>query len=186
MGERAGGLTREEVERRYVTGRDDLFRLAWLVVGDAGLAEDLVQEAYARLLVRPEQVREPERVDAYLRSIVLNLARTRWSRTTRRRRIDDRVHADPTGSARRPDADPMRGADDRELLRAALAELTTNQRACIVCRYWLGLTDAQTAESTGLSLGTVKTHLRRALSALRTDLVPPVAPTPEETHVHRP
>jgi hypothetical protein len=71
MGERAGGLTREEVERRYVTGRDDLFRLAWLVVGDAGLAEDLVQEAYARLLVRPEQVREPERVDAYLRSIVL-------------------------------------------------------------------------------------------------------------------
>jgi RNA polymerase sigma-70 factor (sigma-E family) len=175
MGERAGGLTREEVERRYVTGRDDLFRLAWLVVGDAGLAEDLVQEAYARLLVRPEQVREPERVDAYLRSIVLNLARTRWSRTTRRRRLDDRVHADP-----------MRGADDRELLRAALAELTTNQRACIVCRYWLGLTDAQTAESTGLSLGTVKTHLRRALSALRTDLVPPVAPTPEETHVHRP
>ena len=87
MGNGAGGLTREEVERRYVTGRDDLFRLAWLVVGDAGVAEDLVQEAYTRLLVRPEQVRDP-------------------------------------------DTDPMCDADDRELLRAALQSLTTNQRAC--------------------------------------------------------
>lgn len=182
----AGGLTREEVERRYVTGRDDLFRLAWLVVGDAGVAEDLVQEAYTRLLVRPEQVRDPDRVEAYLRSIVLNLARSRWATRARRQRLDDRTHADPTGSARQPEADPMRGADDRELLRAALQSLSTNQRACVVCRYWLGLTDAQIAESTGMALGTVKTHLRRALATLRADLVPLVAPTPEEPHVNRP
>lgn len=181
----AGGLTPQVVERCYVTGRDDLFRFAWLVVGDAGVAEDLVQEAYARLLARPDQVREPARVDAYLRSIVLNLARSRWTTRTRRRRLDDHNHADPTGAARLPDTDPMRGADDRELLRVALAGLTTNQRACVVCRYWLGLTDAQTAESTGMALGTVKTHLRRALTTLRADLVPLDEPNPEESHVHR-
>lgn len=179
----AGGLTRDEVAELYVNGREGLFRVAWLVVGDTGVADDLVQEAYARLLAGSDSVRDPERVDAYLRSIVLNLARSRWATRKRRRRLDDRVHTDPTGSARQPETDPMHGADDRETLRVALMGLTTNQRVCVVCRYWLGLTDTQTAESTGMALGTVKTHLRRAIASLRSDLSPVVTPTAEEPHV---
>ena len=64
----------------------------------------------------------------------------------------------------------MRDADERDLVRNALLGLTAKQRACIVCRYWLGLTDAETAESTGMALGTVKTHLRRALAIFHADL----------------
>lgn len=71
----------------------------------------------------------------------------------------------------------MRGVDDRSVVTDALDGLSTNQRVCVVCRYWLGLTDTEIAEATGLSLGTVKTHLRRALATLRRYLVDePVLP----------
>lgn len=173
------------MERLYAGGRADLFRLAWLVVGDAGVAEDLVQEAYTRLWTHPERVQDATRVEAYVRSIVLNLARTRFSTRARRRHVDTRLHGDPTGAGKLPDTDPMRGADDRAVLRDALDALSTKQRACVVCRYWLGLTDAEVALATGMALGTVKTHLRRALSRLRADLDHPSLNPLEDVHVHR-
>lgn len=98
---------------------------------------------------------------------MLNLARTRFTRRSRRSRLDLRIAHDPTGAARAADVDPMRGADDRAIIATALDGLSANQRVCVVCRYWLGLSDAEIAEATGLSLGTVKTHLRRALATLR-------------------
>ncbi len=165
-----GAVTREEVGRLYVAGRDDLFRLAWLTVGDAQVAEDLVQEAYTRLYEHPERVRDAGRVEAYVRSIVLNLARTRFTRRSRRGRLDLRIAHDPTGQARAPDTDPMRSVDDRAIVAAALDELSPNQRSCVVARYWLGLSDAEIAEATGLALGTTKTHLRRGLATLRNHL----------------
>jgi RNA polymerase sigma-70 factor (sigma-E family) len=183
MDKSAGELTREEVGRRYVAGREDLFRIAWLMVADVGEAEDLVQEAYTRVMVHPERIRDPDRLDSYLRSIVLNQARSRWATRTRRRRLDERSQVDPTGLTRESESDPMQVADDRDLIRSALLRLTTKQRACVVCRYWLGFSDGETADATGLALGTVKTHLRRALSTLRTELNPIPTSTPEETHV---
>jgi len=177
-----GGLTREDVGRLFVAGRDDLFRLVWLVTGDAEVAEDLVQEAYTRLYEHPERVRDVDRVDAYVRSIVLNLARTRFARRARRGRHDLRIAHDPTGAGRRPESDPMRAADDRSVLSGALDALTPKQRICVVCRYWLGLTDAEIAAATGLSLGTVKTHLRRALTSLRSRVADAPTPTLEADH----
>lgn len=177
------GLTREDVGRLYVSGRDDLFRLAWLAVDDAAVAEDLVQEAYTRLYEHPERVRDVAKVDAYVRSIVLNLARSRFTRRARRGHLDLRIASDPTGAGRVPEVDPMRAADDRSVLADALDALSPNQRVCVVCRYWLGLTDAETAEATGLSLGTVKTHLRRARGALRRNLTESQLPTLETDHV---
>ncbi len=185
MGSETGGLTRADVEALYEAGRTDLFRLVGLVTGDAHLAEEVVQEAYARLWANPSRVRDPSRVDAYVRTIALNLVRSRFSTAVRRRSIDDRLAGDPTGPSRLPDPDPMRGADDRALLRAGLDDLTVNQRTCVVCRYWLGLTDEEIAEATGLAAGTVKTHLRRALAKLRRELNRPTPATREDAHVHR-
>lgn len=177
-----GALTREDVGALYVAGRADLFRLAWLAVGDAHLAEEFVQEAYTRLWARPEQVRDASKVEAYLRSIVLNLARSRATTRTRRGPFDLRIANDPTGAGRVADIDPMRGADDRAAVAEALDELSPNQRICVVCRYWLGLTDTETARATGMATGTVKTHLRRALTTLRKALTEPEVATLEANH----
>ena len=126
-----------------------------------------------------------DRLSQYLRSIVLNAARTRFATRARHRRITDRFGTEPSGTVRVVDLDPMRQVDDREALRAALDRLTLRQRICVVCRYWLGLTDVETAAATGLSLGTVKTHLRRALSALRVDFaVDAVTPTRSRADDH--
>lgn len=177
-----GALTQEDVGRLYVVGRADLFRLAWLAVGDAHVAEEFVQEAYTRLWAHPEQVRDVRKVDAYLRSIVLNLARSRSTSRTRRGRLDVRVAHDRTGAGRVADSDPMRGADDRAAIADALDALSRNQRICVVCRYWLGLTDTETAQATGMATGTVKTHLRRALTTLRKTLTDTEVATLEANH----
>ncbi len=178
-----GMLTSEDVARLYVSGRADLFRLAWLAVGDAHLAEEFVQEAYTRLWAHPERVRDASKVDAYVRSIVLNLARSRHTARTRRGHFDVRIVNDPTGAGRKAESDPMRGADDRTLIADALDDLSPNQRICVVCRYWLGLTDTETAQATGMATGTVKTHLRRALSTMRKTLTATEVATLEANHV---
>ncbi|HET8929624.1 MAG TPA: RNA polymerase sigma factor [Acidimicrobiales bacterium] len=179
----SGELTRADVGLLYVTGRDDLFRLAWLTAGDAAVAEDLVQEAYTRLFEHPERVHDADRADAYVRSIVLNLARTRFAQRSRRGLVDLRIAHDPTQAARPPDVDPMGGADDRTVVAAALEHLSPNQRVCVVARYWLGLSDTEIAEATGLSLGTAKTHLRRALTSLRRHFADEAVLTLEADHV---
>lgn len=179
-----GVLTPDGIERLYATGREDLFRLAWMVVGDAHVAEEFVQEAYTRLWMHPERVRDVDRVDAYLRSIVLNLARSQHMTRTRRGRFDVRTAHDPTGAGRVADVDPMRGADNRSLIADALDALSPNQRICVVCRYWVGLTDNETAQATGMATGTVKTHLRRALTTLRKALTDTEVETLEANHAH--
>lgn len=178
-----GALTRSDVGRLYIAGRDDLFRLAWLAVGDAHVAEEFVQEAYTRLYERPERVRDATKVDAYVRSIVLNLARSRFAKRSRRSHLDIRIRHDRTAAAHQPDSDPMRAADDRSLIAGALDSLSPNQRICVVCRYWLGLTDTETADATGMAVGTVKTHLRRALASLRKELSDQHGRTLEAQHV---
>lgn len=177
------GLTPADVGRLYVEGRDDLFRLVWLILRDATVAEDVVQEAYTRLYANPGAVRDVTRVDAYLRSTALNLVRSRFTRRSRRSRHDLRIARDPTSPARWSDADPMRHVDDRSDVADALGVLSPNQRICVVCRYWLGLTDSETAAATGMAPGTVKTHLRRALTTLRRDLADPDMPPKEATRV---
>lgn len=176
------GLSRAVAARCYETGRDAMFRLAWLVLGDAYSAEEIVQEAYTRLWEHPERVLAPDRVDAYVRSIVLNLARSRHTTRVRRGRLSLRVVNDPTGAGRTADHDPMAGVDNREFMSNALDALSPNQRICVVCRYWLGLTDNEVAEATGFAVGTVKTHLRRALTTLRKTLSDTEVATLEANH----
>jgi RNA polymerase sigma-70 factor (ECF subfamily) len=138
-----------------------LVRLARFFVDDRDAAEDLVQEAFIRFARTAGRVREPERVTAYLRSIVLNLARDH-----NRRGLVSLRHkpsADPEG----PSVDEMVALRaDQQRVIAALRNLPRRQRDCLVLRYYLELSIPQIGRTLGISPNSVKTHLQRGLHSL--------------------
>jgi RNA polymerase sigma-70 factor (sigma-E family) len=158
-------------EPRHDAGLPELFNayyrtllaLAVLVTDDRATAEDLVQEAFARLHGRT--LADPDRALAYLRSTVLNLSRSRLRRlrTVRRHQhLDDR----PLPSA---EEDALLRADQRAVIDA-LRTLSPRQRQALVLRYWEDMSEAQVADAMGLSAGSVKSHTSRGLAALRRQL----------------
>jgi RNA polymerase sigma-70 factor (sigma-E family) len=148
------------------TRRAALRRTAYLLSGDWHLAEDVVQEALARLYADWPRLASRGAVDAYARRTVVN-----GVLATRRRPWRREVAADVL-----PDvADPRRGpgdADDgqREALRGALAALGPSQRAVVVLRYWDDLSVEDVARLLGCSTGNVKSQASRGLASLRTAL----------------
>jgi RNA polymerase sigma-70 factor (sigma-E family) len=155
---------------RYPT----LVQMARLLVDDTETAEEVVQEAFVRLYGSWRRLRDPARVDAYLRSTVWNLARDRL----RRRRTVRRYEA---VTARGPDAmlgstaplgpaDALIDRERREQLAAALDRLPARQRECVLLRYWGDLSEREIAATLGISNGSVKSHVHRALSRLTDEL----------------
>ena len=149
----------------YVKAREQaLARLAYLLTGDRDAAEDLLQNALAKCYRNWERVRGVEQPDAYVRRILINERNSRWRRIVRR--------ADSAGShvleVHDPPAPPaaVDPAESLDLWRHVQA-LPRQQRAVLVLRYYEDLTEAQTAEILGCSLGTVKSHTSRALAAMR-------------------
>ncbi len=140
-----------------------LLGLAVFVTDDRATAEDLVQEAFARLHGRT--LADPDRALAYLRSTILNLSRSRL-----RRLRTARKHAPPDDGVvpSAEDAVVLR-ADQREVI-AALALLPVRQRQALVLRYWEDLSEAEIATAMHLSPGTVKSHTSRGMAALRRTL----------------
>lgn len=140
--------------------RGSLLRTAWLLTGDGGSAEDLVQIALLRCWPRWSRIRKMADPDAYVRTTMTNAymndRRRRWSGEVPTERLPD------TGAAA-PDV------DDRGQLLAALARLPRGQRAVVVLRYAEDLSERQTATVLGCSVGTIKSQTSRALAALRGD-----------------
>ena len=136
-----------------------LARTAYLLTGDAHLAEDLVQTAlFKAARVWPRIEAAPE---AYVRRILYTQNVSWW----RRRRIAE----SPLEGYDEQPAPPSGGASDSDLrlsLEAALARLTTRQRTVLVLRYFEDLTEVQTAEVLGIGSGTVKSITRQALARL--------------------
>ena len=139
-----------------------LLRTAYLLTGDRHDAEDLVQAALTKVVPRWGRLREPE---PYVRRILVNESISRW----RRRRWRE-TSVPEVGDVARPGHD----VDQQLVLRQALGRLAPRQRAVIVLRYFDDLTEAQTADALGISVGTVKSQSRDALARLRT-LVPDLA-----------
>lgn len=142
-----------------------LVNLARLFVDHRDAAEDIVQEAFIRLDRSFNRIKDRGKADAYLRSIVLNLARDH-----NRRGLLSLRHANPVN-----DLDPG-GVDERvvdrkdqQILVDALGKLSKRQRDCLALHYLLELSVAEMAETLGLSPNSVKTHLKRGLAALRLD-----------------
>jgi len=155
-----GTVERDADFTTYVRARQRHFvRFAYLLTGDPYSAEDLVQSAFAKVYRRWDTINGSP--DAYVRRVIVNEHHTWWRRTWR--------HKEVTGSDLITYADPVAAADHYadDDLRTQIRRLPSQQRAAIVLRYYEDLTEAQTAEVLGISVGTVKSHTSRALSALR-------------------
>jgi RNA polymerase sigma-70 factor (ECF subfamily) len=139
-------------------------RFAFLICGDRELAADAVQDAFVRVTSRFGDLRSEDAFALYLRRTVLNVLRNRARQAGREHARLER-HARLVGSE-----ELARGADavavDPDLWRA-LQALTDRQRAAVVCRYWLDLSERETARVLGCRPGTVKSLLSRALASLR-------------------
>lgn len=134
-----------------------LLRTAWLLTGDDGAAEDLVQTALIETWRRWSRVGGMLHAEAYVRRIVV----TSFLRDKRRRRVGETLVDVP------PEL-PGPAAVEATDVRRALASLPRAQRAVLVLRFYEDWTEAQTAEVLGIGVGTVKSHTSRALARLRT------------------
>lgn len=135
-----------------------LYRLAYLLVGDRGLAEDLVQTALVQTYASWSRVRDLDAAPGYARATLVNTAQS-WFR--RRSWRDERTTAYP------PDRWVEEDLTDRSTLMAALAELAPRQRAVVVLRFYEDQSVAQTAQILGCAEGTVKSQTADALRLLR-------------------
>lgn len=150
--------------------RARLHHAAYLICGDWHRASDVVQEALIRVYVAWPRIERRGAVYAYARKAVVSVA-IDHSRLMSSREVpveDDRLAG--AGSRQRPDPDTGDHADgvgDREILMAALRQLSPSQRACIVLRYLEDASVTEVAGALGCSEGTVKSQTFKALQRLR-------------------
>lgn len=156
----------QSLESLYRAHGARLVRIARMFVHDRAAAEDLVQEAFIRFHRHRHRLREPAAAAGYLRSTVLNLARDHNRRGLMSLRHVD-AEARQVGSMG-PDPDDAAILDDEQrAVIESVASLPLRQRDCVVLRYYLELSYEEIADTLGLSVNSVKTHLRRGLRALR-------------------
>jgi RNA polymerase sigma-70 factor (sigma-E family) len=165
----------EEVAALFAANGAQLVRLAELLTGDRGLAEELVQEAFVRTWRHWRRLRQDGTALPYVRQTVVNLARD----SLRRRRLELRhrlaVRADMAGEA---------DVGGRVDLDRALARLPLRKRACVVLRFYADLSAEETARVLGVSVGTVKSQTHKAVALLATYLAAaparPASPAPDD------
>lgn len=154
------GLDFEEYVR---TRQDALLRSARRLVPDPVDAQDLVQTALARTYPRWHSIADKGLADAYMRRVMIN-TRTEWWRARKLEEV-------PTCEL--PDASIDDGSEqraDRAMLRDAMAVLAPKQRQVVLLRHYGQLSTEETARTLGMSVGTVKSTLHRALARLRAEL----------------
>jgi len=146
----------------YTTHYRELVRLAAFLTGDRDNAEEVVQDAYVKVHGSWRGVRELDKAEAYLRTTVVNLCRSRL----RRRQVAAKHRPEPLRDMASAETSAMVQVQ-RDLVLQALQELPRRQREAVVLRYYGDLTEAQTAAAMGCSVGAVKSHTSRAMAALR-------------------
>jgi RNA polymerase sigma factor (sigma-70 family) len=142
-----------------------LIGLARTLVDSREEAEEVVQEAFERLVASFVRLDDSGRADRYLTVTVLNLAR---SRLRRRRTVRAKDHL--LRSAQAVTDEGVWIDDDVRRVRAAIQSLPRRQQQCIVLRFYSGQSDKEIAEALGMSAGSVKQHLSRARAALAENL----------------
>lgn len=144
-------------------------RLAYVILGDQQQAEEVVMDALLKTFTGWARIRDLERADAYLRRAVVNLCRSKIRRKGVEARVNQVTYKRDERKA--PDWDPERHETTR-LVWAAVKELPERQRATVVLRYFEDLSEAQIAETLGISTGTVKSQLNKARAKLEAALQP--------------
>jgi RNA polymerase sigma-70 factor (sigma-E family) len=141
-----------------------MIRIALLMLGDRAAAEDVVQDAFLGLYNRWQRLNEPVKAEAYVRSAVLNGCRDALKRQSRRGRRD---RAGALDWQELPSAETAALiSEDRRRVLAGLRRLPGRQREALVCRFYLELSEEETARVMGVSRGTVKSTTSRAVAAL--------------------
>jgi RNA polymerase sigma factor (sigma-70 family) len=165
---RAGTIDADAlVAQMFSQEGSSLVRLARFFCDDRNAAEDLVQEAFIRLHRSAGSIRDIDRVPAFLRSIVINLARDHNRRglmSLRHRNTAERVKAQPE-----PDDHAVADEESATVL-SAVRLLPERQRACLVLHYYQELSIAEVADTLHISKNSVKTHCRRGLASLESRL----------------
>jgi len=140
-----------------------LIRLAIVMLGDRGAAEDVVQDAFLGLYRHWDRLADPGNALTYVRSAVLNRCRNALRQRGQRER-HDRQGPGPTASES-AEAVALIGEEHQQVL-AAIRALPDRQREALVLRFYLDLSEEETARAMGVSRGTVKSATSRAVAAL--------------------
>ncbi|WP_119726459.1 SigE family RNA polymerase sigma factor [Thermomonospora amylolytica] len=153
----------DEEFHRYVAARGPaLLRAAVQLTGDRGEAEDLLQAALVKTYLAWERINDRGSVDGYVRRAMVNTQISWW----RRRKLE--VY--PTDVLPdRPVDDHTRRSEMHDALGRALDRLPRRQRVAVVLRYYEDMPEAEIAEVLGVSIGTVKSTVSRAVAKLRDD-----------------
>lgn len=159
---RAAGIDDPEF-RDYVKSRSHaLLRTAYLLTGNMADAEDLLQSALAKTYLAWDRIEDRGALDGYVRRALVNTHISWW----RRRRLDEY----PTDEI--PDQAVVEHSVNSELqesLRRAIDRLPQRMRAAVMLRYYDDMSEAEVADVLGISLGTVKSTVSRAVAKLRID-----------------
>lgn len=172
----------EEFQLFFEEHHRELSRLAYLLSGDADVADDLAADALVIAWSRWDRVQASPNPLAYVRGIVANLASNRLRRLIReRRRLTTLVLED------RIDGPDVSAVVD---IQAALQRLPARKRACVVLRYGFDMSEEETAQALGISVGTVKSQTSRGVAELARMLGPhreegPVAVLPRFSRLPR-
>lgn len=147
----------------YVSARGTaLLRMALMLTGNKQDAEDLVQAALAKTYLAWAKIQDRAALDQYVRRAMVNTQISWW----RRRKLEEF----PTDELPDQAVDDHAGASDRaEVVRRALDRLPERMRAAVMLRYFEDMTEPEIATALGISLGTVKSTVSRAVAKLRID-----------------
>ncbi|GHG49726.1 RNA polymerase sigma factor [Streptomyces capoamus] len=158
----AAGTTVDHLTETYRAHYRSLLGLAALLLDDTASCEDVVQEAFIRVHSARKRVRDPEKTLAYLRQTVVNLSRS----TLRRRILGLKLLSKPMPDMASAEEGAYDRLERRDLIKA-MKGLQRRQREVLVLRYFADMTEAQVAETLGISLGSVKAYGSRGIAALR-------------------
>ncbi len=150
----------DKLGRLYNEHSRDALNLAYLLTGDRAVAEDLVHEAFSRLMGRWQDIRKEDSLRAYLMRTVVNL-----SKNTRRRKGSENRYLQSLNGHR--DVAPPPEPGERHLLLAALRALPDRQRAAVVLRFCEDMSERDTAAILNTSVKAVRSLVARGLENLR-------------------
>ena len=155
------GRSHDDDFSAYLASREAAhLRTAYALTGNLHDAQDLAQTALAKLYLSWDSVRDRESLDGYVRRIMVNEHTSLWRRAWKRRELS-------TDDLPEQPATDVHGDDTSARLWSFVQTLPRRQRAVVVLRYYEQLSEAETADVLGVSVGTVKSQTSRALAALR-------------------
>lgn len=162
--ERIREESKPRVEELYAAHAQGAVRLAYLLVGDQEIAQDIAQEAFLRAFGRFADMRKPTSFPNYLKATIVNLTRKHFRRRGLERLYVERLRARPAHSVAPPNV------EQREMVTQALLKVPQRQRAALVLHYYEDLPEYQVADLLGVSEQAARSLVARGRKTLREQL----------------